>query len=166
MGLENAVVTVAVGGKQVEKFSINLPNIRNLKGFLKGAWNLSVYDSCFPKKNRLGDVDGSVEIYGHTLHVEFKESRYSLTKGQVLKAIRQAFYSNISTIFVFGKTDQPVGYIFFTPQDLQPDYVEADQEAIKEVLSGWAKFAKENDLVNDKTLEWDLTNKYFTGRNS
>lgn len=162
MNLENAVITVTVGDKTTEKFVANLPNIRNLKGFLQGAWDLSVFSDCFPKKNRLGDVDGSVEIFGHTLHVEFKASRYSLTKGQMLKAIRQATYSNISTLFVFGKTNKPEGYIFITPQDLQPDYIAADQEGIKQVMSSWAKYAEENDLVQNKTHEWDLVQKYFT----
>lgn len=161
MNLENAVITVTVGGKTVEKFAVNLPNIRSLKGFLQGAWDLSVYNDCFPKNNRLGDVDGSVEIFGHTLHVEFKSSRYGLNRGQVLKAIRQAEYSNISTIFIFGKTNHPVGYIFVTPQNLQADFKEADQESIKQVMKDWAKYAEENTLVKSKTAEWELVRHYF-----
>ena len=161
MNLENAVVTVTVDGKVQEKFMVNLPNIRSLKGFLQGAWDLSVYNDCFPKKNRLGDVDGSVEIFGHTLHVEFKESRYSLNQGQVLKAIRQAENSNISTIFIFGKTNKPVGYTFITPQNLQADYVEADQDSIKQVMKDWAKYAEENNLVKNRSAEWDLVRHYF-----
>jgi hypothetical protein len=163
LSLENAVVTVAVGGKQLEKFVVNMPNIRSLKGFLKGAWNLATYDSCFPKKNRLGDVDGSIEINGHTLNVEFKESKWSMNRGQVLKAIRQAKYSGISTIFVFGKTNAPKAYLFFTPGNLQPDTIECDEESLKVVLAEWADNTEANSLVEDKTAEWELTDKYFGG---
>lgn len=140
---------------------MNLPNIRNLKGFLKGQWNLATYDGCFPKRNRLGDVDGSVEINGHTLHVEFKESKYSMNQGQVLKAIRQAKYSNVSTIFVFGKTDVPTSFLFFTPQELQPEFIDCDTDSLKDVMKDWARFTEANNLVDNRTEEWDLTGKYF-----
>lgn len=163
MGLDNAVVTVAVNGEQQEKFIINLPNIRKLQGFLKGQWDLSAYDGCFPKRNRLGDVDGSVEINGHTIHVEFKESRYGMTQGQVLKAINQAINSNITTIFIFGKTNIPTGYLLFTPEDLQPDYIESDLESIKTVFKDWVRKTESNNLNLDRTALWKLTDKYAKG---
>lgn len=161
MSLKDAVVTVAVGGVQKEKFMINLPNIRNLHGFLKGEWNLALFDSCFPKRNRLGDVDGSIEQGGHTLHVEFKESKWSMNQGQVLKAIRQAKYSNIVTIFVFGKTDAPKEYLQFTPDNLQPDYVACDLDSLKLVIKEWSDYTEANSLVESKSEEWGLTDKYF-----
>lgn len=142
---------------------ISLPNIRNLKGFLKGQWNLAAWDSCFPKRNRLGDVDGSVEIAGHTLHIEFKESKWSMNQGQVLKAIRQAKYSGITTIFVFGKTDTPSEYLKFTPDNLQPDFMPCDKDSLHDLFTRWSNQAEENALVEDKTLEWNLVGKYFGG---
>ncbi|MCS0827398.1 hypothetical protein NX029_26140 [Cytobacillus firmus] len=161
MSLVNAVVTVEVGGEQKEKFIVNMPNIRNLHGFLKGAWDLSVYDGCFPKRNRLGDVDGSIEQNGHTLHIEFKESKWSMNQGQVLKAIRQAKYSAITTVFVFGKTNVPKEYLMFTPEDLQPDFKECDADTLKDVFKDWVRYTEANNLVENKTAEWDLTDKYF-----
>lgn len=154
---------MAVGGEQKEKFIVNLPNIRKLQGFLKGQWDLSVYDDCFPKRNRLGDVDGSIELNGHTIHIEFKESRYGMTQGQVLKAINQAVNSNITTMFVFGKKDIPVGYILFTKDDLQPDYIESDVEGIKTALRGWVRMSEAQNLNLDRTALWKLTDKYAKG---
>jgi hypothetical protein len=157
VSLENAVITVHVGGKQKEKFMINLPNIRNLKGFLKGEWDLQLFDKCFPKKNRLADLDGSIELNGHTLHVEFKASRYANTEGQKLKAYRQAVNSNVTTIFVFGDTNNPVGYLKVSPQNpAEPEYKECGLDGIIEVFSEWSKYTAENNLVKDKTAEWNL----------
>jgi hypothetical protein len=160
LSLKDAVITVHTGGKQKEKFMISLPNIRNLQGFLKGEWDLSKYDSCFPGRNRLGDVDGSIEINGFTMHIEFKASKYAINKGQILKAIRQAKYSNISTLFIFGETNNPEEYLFFTPDNLQPDYQECTEDSIKEVISGWSATTAKNNLVESRTEEWKLTDKY------
>ena len=162
MSLKNSIVSVYVAGKKKEHFVVNLPNIRNLQGFLKGCWDLSVYDDCFPRRNRLADVDGSIELNGFTLHVEYKESKWSMNQGQVIKAIRQAKYSNITTIFVFGKTNQPTSYLLFTPKDLQPDYIECDQESLNAVFKRWSNFTEKNNLVKSNTAEWQLANKYFT----
>lgn len=161
MSLQNAIVTVTSGGVQKEKFVLNLPNVRNLQGYLKGDWDLSAFDTCFPRRNRLGDVDGSVELNGHTLHVEFKESKWSMNQGQVLKAIRQAKYSNIVTIFVFGKTNQPKEYLKFTPENLQPDFMPCDKDILHDVFTQWVRYTENHKLVIDKTEEWGLTDKYF-----
>lgn len=155
------VITVVEDGKQTEKFIATLPNIRSIQGFMKGQWDLSVYDSCFPRKNRLGDVDGSVEQNGHTLHVEFKESKYSMTQGQMLKAYRQAKYSGIFTLFVIGKTDQPKEYIFVKPNDLTPDSVPCDTESLKLVMADWSKWTEANNLIENRTAEWAIIGKYF-----
>ncbi|MFD9628662.1 hypothetical protein [Peribacillus muralis] len=161
MVLDNAVVTVTVDGEQKEKFSVNLPGIRSLKGFLKGEWNLAAFDSCFPGRNRVGDVDGSIELNGHTLHIEFKDSKWSMNQGQVLKAIRQAKYSGIATIFVFGKTNVPREYLLFTPDNLQPDFVECELEGLQTVLTDWARNTTTHCLIESKTDEWKLVDKYF-----
>jgi hypothetical protein len=60
MSLQDVVIAVKKNGKVKEKFWANYPNIRKLKGFLVGEWDLSVYDECFSGANRLGDVDASV----------------------------------------------------------------------------------------------------------
>jgi hypothetical protein len=166
VSLENVVVSVVKGGEVKEKFMVNLPNIRNLQGFLKGEWDLSLFDSAFPKRNRLGDVDGSVEINGYTLHVEFKASKYSMNRGQVLKAVRQAKYSNITSLFVFGKTNAPEEYLLFTPDNLQPDYVPCDVDSLVQVMKQWSDWTNENNLVEQRTTEWELVQKYFGGAKS
>jgi hypothetical protein len=110
VGLVNAIVTVTKDGVNLEKFQANYPNIRTLKGFLNGQWNLEPFDECFKGANRLGDVDASLEMSGHTLLVEFKGAKGGMNKGQVLKAIRQAKYTKLVTFFVFGKKDI-IGYL-------------------------------------------------------
>lgn len=161
MSLENTVVTVTKGGEEKERFIVNLPNVKSLKGFLKGFWNFSVYESAFPGRSKIADVDGSIELNGHTLHLEFKESKYTMNRGQVLKAIRQAKYSNITTIFVIGKTDQPTEYLLFGPDQIEGSgYKECSQEILFKLLQDWAAWTKENNLVENRTAEWNLTKSY------
>lgn len=159
MTLEKVVVTVARGDKQLEKFVADYPNIRTLKGFLAGEWDLSVYDSCFKGANRLGDVDASIELAGHTLLIEFKSAKGGMNKGQVLKAIRQAKYTGIMTIFVFGKRNAPEAYLKISPDDSEAGfrnsgYVLADADMVHDQFTRWAGWAEQNSLVQSKTDEW------------
>jgi hypothetical protein len=163
LSLKNAVITVQVGGKVKEKFMINLPNVRNLQGFLKGEWDLSAYDECFPKNNRLGDVDASIELNGHTLLIEFKESKHSINSGQILKAIRQAKYSNITTLFVFGKTNEPEEYLKFSPDCIEgTGFLPCSKDILHDVLVRWVKYTEENNLVENRTEEWEIVRKYVS----
>lgn len=41
MSLENVIVTVERDGERLEKFKANYPNLRSLRGFLDGEWNLA-----------------------------------------------------------------------------------------------------------------------------
>ncbi|HDR8302789.1 TPA: hypothetical protein QC153_002149 [Bacillus cereus] len=141
-------VTVEEHGK-IKQFNLRLPHIRNIEMFLKGEWDLSVYDECFKGRNALGDVDGSIELQGWTLNVEFKVSRFSLNKGQLVKAIRQAEHSEITTIFVFGETNKPTGYLMFTPDMLEGSgVIECDEEGIKKVFKEWGEKAYANSKLS------------------
>ena len=169
MSLENKLLMVMdrETHKMNEKFIANYPNIRSLQGFLKGQWDLSLFDECFKGSNRLGDVDASIELNGHTLLVEFKESTRSMTKGQTLKAIRQAKYSNIVTIFVFGSRNNPEGFLQITPSPnengyISCGYIEGDIDRVREQISEWAKHTEENVLVSSKTEEWKEVGKVLT----
>jgi hypothetical protein len=158
---DTRVVTVTDQGKQKEKFYLGLPNIKRLKGYLQGFWNFNVYDECFPAKNSLSDVDASIELFGHTLHVEFKESKYALNRGQILKAVRQAKYANITTIFIFGKKDQPVEYLLFAPDNIEGSgFVPCDTDSLKEVFVQWSTAAESKNLVKNRTEEWNIVRKY------
>lgn len=154
--LGDCTVIVMKDGEQQEKFVVDLPNIRSLKGFLSGFWDLSLFKEAFPRKNRLADVDGSIELNGHTLVVEFKQSNRAMTSGQIMKAIRQAEKSNICTLFIFGKTNKPVGYKLYTPKNLCPKYVEADLQGVIDVMKEWVAYTEANNLVTNRTAEWDL----------
>lgn len=162
MGLENKLVTVMDldSLKHTEKFIANYPNLNSLRGFLAGQWDLSPFDHCFKGRNRLGDVDASIELGGHTLLIEFKGSRNGMNKGQVLKAIRQAKYSGISTFFIFGKRNEPEAYLTINPADHLPKgyessgYIAGDMDKVCEVIKVWADHAEANSFVTSKTEEW------------
>lgn len=164
MGMENVVVEVSRGGKRLEKFVANYPNLRSLKGFLAGEWNLALFDKCFKGNNRLGDIDASIELNGHTLLIEFKNGKNGMNRGQLLKAIRQAKHSNITTIFVFGKQDTPEGYLKIEPDAEQPKafknsgYMLASMDGLTDQFTRWAMKAEANNLVESKTAEWTEVN--------
>lgn len=160
MSLENVIITVERNQKQLEKFKANFPNLKSLRGFLSGEWDLSAFDKCFKGNNRLGDIDGSIELNGHTLVVEFKGAKNGMNKGQILKAIRMAKYSNIVTIFVFGKQNQPEAYLKITPAKNEKgfacsDYILADMDMIHDQLLRWADYTEKNNQVHSKTEEWN-----------
>ncbi|MDF2010210.1 hypothetical protein [Priestia megaterium] len=161
MSLENVVVTVEKDGKQKEKFIANYPNIRNLRGYLNGFWDFDKFNHLFPGRSKVADVDGSIELNGHTLHIEFKASKFAMNKGQVLKAIRQAKYSNITTLFVFGEANKPVEYIRFSPDLVEgTGYVKCTKEELDAVIKEWVEYTKKFVLVANRTEEWDITKKY------
>ncbi|CDQ21691.1 hypothetical protein [Halobacillus karajensis] len=163
MSLKNKLITVTDrdSKKDVEKFICDVPNIRSLRGFLQGTWDFKPYQNCFPRMNKLSDVDGSIELAGHTLHIEFKESKFGMTRGQILKAVRQAKYSNITTIFVIGKTNQPEEILEFSPDNPEGSgYQPCNEEQLIIYLKKWADYAKENDLVDDNRAEWDIVASY------
>lgn len=168
LALEKVTISVTRDGKTLEKFFADYPNIRTLKGFLDGQWNFSVYDNCFPNKNRLSDVDASIELCGHTLVLEFKGSKNGMNKGQVLKAIRQAKYSDITTIFVFGKRNAPEAYLEIAPDAnsekgfKNSGYILTDNNGLCDILSRWCVYAKENNCVQSKTDEWQDVQKVFS----
>lgn len=161
LSLENAVITVSREGDKKEQFVINLPNVRKLQPFLKGFWDFTAYQTAFPGRSKLSDVDGSIELNGHTLHIEFKESKWAMTQGQVLKAIRQAKHSKITTIFVIGKTDHPTIHLIFSPDHPEGEgYQDSSVEILLEVFRKWADWTKENSLVGNRTAEWDAARQY------
>lgn len=170
MALDNKIVMVMdrESHNMSEKFYANYPNIRTLKGFLKGEWNLAIFDKCFKGKNRLGDVDASIEMNGHTLLIEFKRAKNGMNKGQVLKAIRQAKYSNIVTMFIFGERDNPEAYLKIEP-DAESEkgfkssgYIETDYDTVIDVITDWSRNTEANSLVKSKTDEWNEVNNIFS----
>lgn len=133
----------------VRDTDVFLPQIRDVIGFLQGVWDLNMYADCIEGASKFGDVDASTEVHGHTLHIEFKRSYDDLNNGQVVKAIRQARYSNITTLFVFGETNRPTHYIRFSPLDLNGTGLrETNVTELRKVIKAWATWAKENSLVS------------------
>lgn len=141
-----------------------LPQIRDVVGFLNGVWDLNIYADCIDGSSKLGDVDGSTEIYGHTLHIEFKRSFDNVNAGQLVKAVRQARHSNITTLFVFGETNRPNSYMIFTPTNLEGSGLKKGNVVqIRKILKEWSKWAKKNSLVTGKTEreDWAIAKRYM-----
>jgi hypothetical protein len=146
----------------VEETTLYLPNIKSIVGFLNGTWNFSVYDDCFDGKNKLGDVDASIELYGHTLLIEFKRDRTALTTGQIVKAIRQAKHNSITTVFVFGDTNRPIEYLLFSPKNLQGSgFKKCDTIKLSKVFKNWTRWAKKNDLTASTDNDWTIAKRYL-----
>ncbi|WP_042360676.1 hypothetical protein [Geomicrobium sp. JCM 19055] len=159
MTTRRQVTVVERNGEEYTE-NIHLPNIRNIIGFLKGTWDLTPYHSCFPDRNQLGDIDGSIELHGHTLHIEFKEDKNVLNSGQLVKAIRQAKYSNITTLFVFGKTNMPTEYIQFSPSRPKgTGFKPITLASLRLLLKRWADHAEKESLVQNDQSEWNIARK-------
>jgi hypothetical protein len=147
---------------RVEETELYLPNIKSVVGFLAGEWNLGMYDDCFDGKNRLGDIDANIEMYGHNLNIEFKKDRTALTTGQVVKAIRHAKFSSTTTLFVFGETNRPHEYLMFSPKNLEGSgFVKSDTAGISKVLKKWNNWAKRNDRTNAMDTDWTIAKRYL-----
>jgi len=146
----------------VKETEVYLPNIKDIIGFLNGTWNFTVYDDCFIGKNKLGDVDASIEIGGWTLNIEFKRDRTALTTGQIVKAIRQAKHSKITTLFVFGDTNRPFEYLRFSPNKLEgTGFIKCDTMGLSKVLKKWNDWALKNDLTNKTDIDWTIAKRYL-----
>ncbi|MHC5291061.1 hypothetical protein ACYSTM_21135 [Bacillus licheniformis] len=147
---------------KVHETEVYLPNIKDVVGFLNGTWNFTVYDDCFDGRNKLGDVDASIELYGHTLLIEFKRDRTALTAGQIVKAIRQAKHSNITTLFVFGDTNRPTEYLRFSPKCLDgTGFIKCDTIGLSKVLKSWNDWAKRNPLSSQDDDDWRVAKRYL-----
>lgn len=144
-------------GKLLEKIDLQLPAMRSIAGFLKGEWNLDVYSDSFGGKNRLGDIDASVEIDGNHLVVEFKEHENSMNEGQLVKAVRMAKYCNTTTFFVFGKTNQPTRKIIISPKSQVGELTPTSEAELKSLFSKWYSKAKLNPVTNRYGLQEDWT---------
>jgi len=144
------VKVVEADGREFEE-SIFLPQIRSVIGFLKGTLDLNPYADCFPSKCKLGDIDGTVEVFGHTLVVEFKVDRATLNKGQVIKAVRQAKYGNVTTFFVFRETNRPKEYLRFSPNCIEgTGFVSTDVSKLKASFRTWSHWARKNTLLPEE----------------
>lgn len=147
---------------RTEDLQIYLPNIKSVGGFLRGTWNFTVYDDCFDGRSKLGDIDASIELYGHTLLIEFKRERTAITAGQIVKAIRQAKHSNITTIFVFGDTDRPVEYLTFSPNHIEGSgFKSCDTISLSKLFKNWNDYAKRNDLTSRNDTDWNIAKGYL-----
>lgn len=165
MSLKDVVISVVKDGVKKEHFKGDLPNIRTLQGYLKGIWDFNIFNDSFAGRNQLSDVDGSIELNGHTLLIEFKGARNGMNKGQVMKAIRQAKNSNITTMFIFGATNKPEAYCTIFPnKEAEEGYtstglIEADLEEVNRLMKEWSDWTKRNSLVKNKSAEWNEVNK-------
>jgi hypothetical protein len=162
MGLGLRRIKIWEDNGKVEEAEVYLPNIRSIVGFLAGEWDLSAFDDSFEGKSRLGDIDGSIEMFGHSLMIEFKRDRMAITAGQIVKAIRQAKHSNVTSVFVFGETNEPVEYLLFSPNNLEgTGFKKCDLATINKVFKNWNDWAKKNDLTDYSDPDWTIAKRYM-----
>lgn len=148
-------------GKVFES-DIYLPSIKSVTGFLEGVWDFSMYDGCFDGKNKLSDIDGAMEYFGHTMLIEFKRTRGALTRGQVLHAIRRAKHCNITTFFVFGETNRPEEFLRFSPACIEgTGFIKCDIIRLGKEFTKWAKWAEKNSKIKDDDTDWIITQRYL-----
>jgi hypothetical protein len=79
----------------------------------------------------------------------------------VVKAVRQARHSNITTIFVFGETNRPVEKLVFSPDrivgwGIQPTNV----MDLSKFFTDWGKWAKAHSLLSRGDNDWDIAKQY------
>ncbi|MDQ0976634.1 hypothetical protein QFZ31_006686 [Neobacillus niacini] len=155
-------IKVTEDNGHIEETDLYLPNIKSIVGFLNGTWDFTMYDECFDGKSKLGDVDASIELFGHTMNIEFKRERTALTTGQIVKAIRQAKHSNITTFFVFGDTNRPVEYLRFSPNKLEgTGFHKCDTMILSKAFKQWNDYAKANDLTDRQDVDWVIAKRYM-----
>lgn len=155
-------------GKQLEKFSFDIRGMRSLKGMLQGLWSLNPFSQGLSGRNGFSDVDAHTEIDGHSLCLEFKQSLYTLNKGQVMKAVRQAKFQRTCTWFIEGETDKPTKIIQVnvggTDGGVRVSEVEVTSiEDMRNRISRWESYARDNSLVKgNKTTEWNQVNEIIS----
>jgi len=159
---ERTVIVYEKGtGRTLEHVDVNLPAMRSIAGFLKGEWDLDAYSDCFGGKNRLGDIDASIEIDGHHLVIEFKEHKNSMNQGQLVKAIRMAEHCNTTTFFVFGQTNKPIEKLVISPKNPHGVFSRTNEEELKQLFSKWYSKAKLNPMKSRSKLQsdWNIAKK-------
>ena len=152
-------------GKVLERFKFGCTGIRTLKGMMQGLWSLNPFSVGLSGRNGFSDTDGHTEIDGRGLALEFKQSFKAMSKGQVMKAIRQAKFQKTCTWFIEGQTDSPVRIFCINETGVEGELrvvevVATDIEDIQVRIKAWEKWAKQNSLVKgNKTEEWDKVNE-------
>jgi hypothetical protein len=170
--VEHGLRTVSVTneeGKVLESGEIDLTAIKGVLGFLRGQWSLQPFGEGLSGRNGFGDVDAHTEIDGRGLVLEFKASFSRLTKGQVMKAIRQAKFQKTCTFFIEGETNEPKRIVCVNETGTEGEYRQTEvsatnMEDLIKRISEWERFAKDHSLVKGKkTGEWQEVNAFMSG---
>lgn len=121
-----------------------------------GCANLSLnpklhrYDDCFPRKIRMGDIDGSVELNGCLLWVEWKQGaileRFEDThKAQWLQAVAFTRNSPLQTfVFVVGPQATPEKWVWrrVYKGDWREDWQDTGEAGLTAMFRRWADWAE------------------------
>lgn len=154
-------------GTVIERFNFGCKGIRSLKGLMQGLWSLNPFSEALSGMNGFADVDGHCEIDGRGLALEFKKSFKGMTKGQMMKAIRQAKFQKTCTWFIEGDTDNPKRIFCINETGVEGSLrvttiEDTDLEKLQARIKLWEQWAKKNSLVKgNKTEEWNLVSEMF-----
>lgn len=165
-GIRNVIVQDPEG-KVIERFSFGCTAIRSIKGMMQGLWSLNPFSEALSGMNGFADVDGHTELEGRSLVLEFKQSFKAMSKGQLMKAIRQAKFQKTCTWFIEGQTDNPVRIFCINETGVEgevklSEVEETDIERVRERIKNWEKWVKQNSLVKgNKTEDWNIVSSIF-----
>jgi len=103
---------------------------------------LSEFDSCFPKRIAMGDVDGIVEIGSQFLMLEWKGNGGSLKRGQ------EIMYENLTRTCPFlvyvvhgnAETMEVEGFERFW-SGVKSEFVATDLDSLKVLIRHWVVYA-------------------------
>lgn len=90
-----------------------------------------------------------------------------MTKGQLMKAIRQAKFQKTCTWFIEGQTDCPTRILCINETGVEgvikiSDVEETNIELIRNRIKNWELWVKKNSLVKgNKTEDWNTVSEVF-----
>lgn len=112
---------------------------------------LHIFDDCFPGHIRMGDVDGSVEINGHILWLEWKVGvdRAACDEIHLAQLIQARAFTNnnpkqLFWLVVGCPSTMTVRYVRFMRSGAWTgDWIQCDTERLRGFLRQWASLAKQ-----------------------
>jgi hypothetical protein len=112
---------------------------------VKKRLKFEAFVGCFPGKINFGDVDGIVEIAGHGLVLEWKETPRKLQRGQELMWQNLTRGKVLTVMVVAGDAaDMSVTHLSTFWNGKQSGWVEATIEDLRSDINKWAAWATSN----------------------
>lgn len=101
---------------------------------------IEIFAECFPDKIALGDIDATVEMNRHFLHLEFKRNANSIPRGQqiYLRNFTEQSEKNAALIVHADPVSMECFGVVAVQEGRFTDYVPSSQDEVKAILRRWA----------------------------